>query len=205
MAAIFGLLMGNGCVQKQAVKSINDLSTTFYVDHELTLKEFKKGGLAVFPTRVNVGKNEEARIIENLLNKEIRHRFEGIHLVDYEELQKLPSKSKRKKWVDMLVSHSSPHTIRGTENLQVLSIKFGTRYFLQTDIRISGVEGGAEHVRIFGRLWDGKKKEILWSGYGEARGYVYMFFPAIPASFEKTAYQAVKGLVKRIPVEQSLN
>ena len=34
MAAIFGLLMGNGCVQKQAVKSINDLSTTFYVDHE---------------------------------------------------------------------------------------------------------------------------------------------------------------------------
>jgi hypothetical protein len=88
--------------------------------------------------------------------------------------------------------------------LQALSLKLGTRYFLQTDIRISGVEGGAEHVRIFGRLWDSKTKDILWSGYGEARGYVYLFFPAIPASFEKTAYRAVKGLVKRIPVSRSV-
>ena len=102
-----------------------------------------------------------------------------------------------------MVSHSSPHSISGTENLEALSLKLDTRYFLQTDIRISGVEGGAEHVRIFGRLWDGKTREIIWSGFGEARGYVYLFFPAVPASFDKTAYRAVEGLVKRIPVSKS--
>jgi TolB-like protein len=197
------LSMGNACIQEKSVKSINDLSMTSYVDHDVTWNALKSGGLAIFPTRVNVGKKIEAQIIENLLNKEIRRRFAGIHVVDYEEMQRFSSKSKRKKWIEMLVSHSSPHSIRGTENLDALSIKLGVRYFLQTDIRISGVEGGAEHVRIFGRLWDGKTREILWSGYGEARGYVYLFFPAIPASFEKTSYRAIQGLVKRIPVGKS--
>ncbi len=202
--AMLSLSLGDACVKQQSVKSINDLSTTSFVDHEVTWKELERGGLAVLPTRVNVGKKAEAQIIENLLNKEIRHRFNGIPLVDFSEIDKFPSKSNRKKWVELLVSHSSPHSIRGTENLQALSVKLGTRYFLQTDIRISGVEGGAEHVRIFGRLWDSKTKDILWSGYGEARGYVYLFFPAVPAPFEKTAYRAVKGLVKRIPVSHSV-
>ena len=190
-------------MRTQTAKTINDLSTTSYVDHVLSWKDLKNGGLGIFPTRVNVGKKAEVRIIENLLDKEIRHRFPGIRLVDYESMHRFSSKSLRKKWIDLMVSHSSPHSISGTENLEALSLKLDTRYFLQTDIRISGVEGGAEHVRIFGRLWDGKTREIIWSGFGEARGYVYLFFPAVPASFEKTAYRAVEGLVKRIPVSKS--
>ena len=115
IAAMLILSMGNACIQEKSVKSINDLSMTSYVDHDVTWNALKSGGLAIFPTRVNVGKKIEAQIIENLLNKEIRRRFAGIHVVDYEEMQRFSSKSKRKKWIEMLVSHSSPHSIRGSD------------------------------------------------------------------------------------------
>lgn len=192
-------------MQKSSVKTINDLSTTAFVDHLVSADELEKGGLAILPTRLNMnaGKKPEVRIVENLLNKEVRSQFPGIHIVDYQMINHYSPKSLRKKWIDTLVSHSSPHSIRGSETVQALSLKMGVRYLLQSDIRIADIEGGAEHVRIFGRLWDAKTREIIWSGYGEARGYVYLFFPAVPASFEKAAYRAVKGLVLRLPFKKA--
>ena len=179
-------------------KTINNLSSTGYSDHKISSGKLTGAGLALLPVRVNAGKKSEAKFIDAVLEKEFAKRFPGIKLIGPVQLARYKKSSVEGKWVSAMVQHSSPHTIRGVDGIRAISRKTGVRYFLQTDIRISDVEGGAEHVRIFGRLWDGKDKEIIWSGYGEARGYVYLFFPAIPAPFEKDAAVAVKGLVREL-------
>lgn len=181
-------------------KTINNLSSTGFIDHEIALKDLVGDGMAVLPVRVNAGKSNEADFIDSELEKKILKRFPGIRLIGPGRILKFQKNSVEGKWVSSMVQHSSPHTIRGVAGMRAIALKMGVRYFLQTDIRISSVEGGAEHVRIYGRLWDGRNKEIVWNGYGEARGYVYMFFPAIPAPFEKNASVAVNGLVNQIPV-----
>ncbi|MHB1285114.1 MAG: hypothetical protein ACYCYP_00910 [Leptospirales bacterium] len=181
-------------------KTINDLSSTAYSEHRITSKQFIQSGLALLPVRVNAGKEPEAKFIDSALEKELSRKIPGIKLVGPGKLGQFKKDSMEGKWVSTMVQHASPYTIRGVDGIQLVSRKLGVRYFLQTDIRISGVEGGAEHVRIYGRLWDGMDKEIIWSGYGEARGYVYGFFPVVPAPFEKDADVAVKGLVRQMDI-----
>ncbi|MHB1606344.1 MAG: hypothetical protein ACYCTV_08130 [Leptospirales bacterium] len=181
-------------------KTINNLSSTGFIDREISLKELVSDGMAVLPVRVNAGKSPEADFIDSQLEQSLSKRFPGIRLIGPGKILAFQKNSVEGKWFSGMVEHSSPHTIRGVNGMRTIAKKMGVRYFLQTDIRISSVEGGAEHVRIYGRLWDGRSKEIVWNGYGEARGYVYVFFPAIPAPFEKDASVAVNGLVNQIPV-----
>ncbi len=202
LRSIKALLIAAGLLSAVAScsKTINDLSSTAYSEHRITSQQFIHSGLALLPVRVNAGKEPEAKFIDSLLEKELSGKFPGMRLLGSGTLAQFKKDSMEGKWVSSMIQHSSPYTIRGADGIQLVSRKLGVRYFLQTDIRISGIEGGAEHVRIYGRLWDGMDKEIIWSGYGEARGYVYVFFPAIPAPFEKDATVAVKGLITQMDI-----
>ncbi len=76
---------------------------------------------------------------------------------------------------------------------------FGTPFFLQTALDEAATVEGATHVRIRGRLWDLEKGDILWEGTGESRGYLFLFFPTTPASLEKAAEVASRGLIRKLP------
>ncbi len=77
--------------------------------------------------------------------------------------------------------------------------RFGTPLFLQTTLTQVGVVEGATQVRILGRLWDVEQGGILWEAHGEARGDVFLFFPTAPASFERMAEAASRGLIRKLP------
>ena len=83
--------------------------------------------------------------------------------------------------------------------LEKIGRAIGTRYLLLTELESIALEDGATHVRLASRLWDWEEGEILWEGIGESRGYVFLIFPWIPSSFEKTLAVASDGLVKRLP------
>jgi hypothetical protein len=158
-----------------------------------------KDGIALLPVRQNEATPAEKAFIDVSLMDAVKRRFPNVKTVTPAQIDVLVNGSKEKPWLDHLVATASPNVVGRVEGIDRLSKRLGVRYLLQTDIRYAEVAGGAQHVRIFGRLWDGWEKEIVWSGYGEARGYVYLFFPAVPAPFEKDAKVAVNGLVSKLP------
>lgn len=181
-------------------KTINNLSVLTYSSGSFSPELLARDGLAILPVRQNVATPEEKKYIDTLLTEAVGKRFPKMKTISSDGIAKMLKGSKDDKiWLDRLVEGSSPRVVGRVEGIERISKRLGVRYLLQTDIRIAEVAGGAQHIRIFGRIWDGLDKEIVWSGYGEARGYVYLFFPAVPAPFEKDAKVAVKGLVANIP------
>jgi hypothetical protein len=83
--------------------------------------------------------------------------------------------------------------------MKTLKERFKTPLFLQTELTHVEAEEGATHVRIYGRLWDAESGNILWEANGESRGHVFLFFPTVPASFEKIAESASRGLIRKMP------
>jgi hypothetical protein len=74
------------------------------------------------------------------------------------------------------------------------------RFILQTHLQRAEVAEGATQVRIEGRLWDMEQGDILWEGFGESRGHLFLFFPTAPASFEKAMEVAGRGLIRKLPI-----
>lgn len=85
------------------------------------------------------------------------------------------------------------------EPLRQIGEAVGARYLLLTELQQMETAEGATEVRVAGRLWDAKMGETLWEGTGESRGYVFLVFPWVPSSFEKTMAVASKGLIERLP------
>ncbi len=79
-------------------------------------------------------------------------------------------------------------------------LKKEAHFLLQTELQQVEVVDGATQVRLFGRLWDMEQGDILWEGMGESRGHLFLFFPTVPASFEKTMEVAARGLIRKLPV-----
>ena len=84
-------------------------------------------------------------------------------------------------------------------DLTGLKAVLNTRYLLQTELQQVEFVEGATHVRIEGRLWDLESGDILWEGTGESRGYIVLFFPTVPANFEKVLDVASRGLIQHLP------
>ena len=85
------------------------------------------------------------------------------------------------------------------EDLKKLGEILGTPYLLLTTLQFSEVSEGASHVTLSSQFWDVNQGQILWKEIGEARGYVFLFFPAVPSSFEKAIKVASEGLIKKFP------
>jgi hypothetical protein len=85
------------------------------------------------------------------------------------------------------------------EPLRQIGEAVGTRYLLLTELQQMETAEGATEVRVAGRLWDAEMGETLWEGMGESRGYVFLVFPWVPSSFEKSMAVASKGLIEHLP------
>ena len=179
-------------------KTINNLSTIEWKTEKFTPALIQQGRLAVLPVGQSEGIPAETRWLGTELAKDLSSSFGKEKIVGPDVVSGYLKDKSVSDILKNLKKKSAPDTVRGIMGLSPLGQKLHVRYLLQTDLRLSEVSGGAEHVRLFGRIWDTEDDEIIWTGYGEARGYVYMFFPAVPASFEKDAAVAVKGLVREI-------
>lgn len=85
------------------------------------------------------------------------------------------------------------------EPLRRMGEAMGTRYLLLTRLHSIELTEGATQVRVTAKLWDSREGETVWEGVGEGRGYVFLVFPWVPSSFEKTMEVASDGLTRRIP------
>ena len=85
------------------------------------------------------------------------------------------------------------------EDIRRIGRTLNVRFLLQTDLDLVEVGDGATQVRIRGELWDTEMGDLVWEGVGEARGYLVLVFPRTPATFEKTAEVASRGLVRQLP------
>ncbi len=179
-------------------KTINNLSAIEWKTEKFTPSLIERGGMAVLPVGQSEGIPAETHWLGAELRKDLASTFGKDKIVGPDVVRGYLKDKSVEDILKNLKNKSSPDTVRGIAGLSSLGQKLHVRYLLQTDLRLSEVAGGAEHVRIFGRIWDTTDDEIIWTGYGEARGYVYMFFPAVPASFEKDAAVAVEGLVREI-------
>jgi TolB-like protein len=179
-------------------KTINNLSVIEWKTEKFTPSLITNGRLAVLPVGQSEGISSETKWLGAELAKDLASDFGKAQIVAPDVVSGYLKDPSVAGILKNLKKKAAPDTVRGIVGLSPLGQKLHVRYLLQTDLRLSEVSGGAEHVRLFGRIWDTKDDEIIWTGYGEARGYVYMFFPAVPASFEKDAAVAVKGLVKEI-------
>lgn len=179
-------------------KTINNLSSIAWETARFSPSLILKGKMAVLPVGQSEGIPAETMWLGTELTKDLVQDFGKDQIVGPDVVGVYSKDKAVSDTLKNLKDKSAPDTVRGIMGLSVLGQKLHVRYLLQTDLRLSEVSGGAEHVRLFGRIWDTVDDEIIWTGYGEARGYVYMFFPAVPASFEKDAAVAVKGLVQEI-------
>jgi len=85
------------------------------------------------------------------------------------------------------------------EDIRRIGRTLNVRFLLETDLDMVEIGDGATQVRIRGELWDAEMGDLVWEGFGEARGYLVLVFPRTPASFEKTAEVASRGLIRKLP------
>jgi hypothetical protein len=83
--------------------------------------------------------------------------------------------------------------------LNQLASSAGARFLLLTELESVELAEGATHVKLIGRLWDADNGRIVWEATGRGRGYVFLFFPWAPSSFEKTMGVASRGLLRQFP------
>jgi hypothetical protein len=94
---------------------------------------------------------------------------------------------------------TSFRTVAEERDLSKFRKILGTRFLLQTELQEVAVMEGATQVRIQGRLWDIEMGDVIWEGTGESRGYLFLFFPRVPATFEKAIEVASRGMIRNLP------
>ncbi len=178
-------LIGAGC------SSISDLSRETYKKGFLKIDPLGKEETAVLQMtgEVSVGGEylPKARAIFDTLMRERQPRMRPLSLVaGADPAFTLPSTKK------VLEESVFAHLKKSTS----------IRFLLQTNLQQVEIVEGATQVKIEGRLWDIEQGDILWEGVGESRGHLFLFFPTVPASFEKAMEVASRGLIRKLPMRQ---
>lgn len=195
----FGLWILTFLIIFYGCAGIDDLSSLLYRDSSL-----KKGGLV--KERVGLlpmyGRGENKGYLknaDNILTRSFSSVKSGVEFLSPEEsLERIRSAGLIETYQDMVRSYSPQATQRLSE-IRILGGALGTRYIVQSELQSSRVMEGATHIRIYARLWDTEKGEIVWEGIGEARGYVFLIFPVVPSDFERAMEVASRGLARRLP------
>lgn len=179
--------------------SIDDLSSLSYRDSGL-----KKGALV--NERVGLlpmfGRGENRGFLVNaddIFAQSLSSEKTGVEFLSPgESLEKIKSAGLIDTYQDMVRNYSPTATPR-LSDIKIIGGAIGTKYIVQSELQSSRVMEGATHVRIYARLWDTEKGEIVWEGIGEARGYVFLIFPVVPSDFERAMEVASRGLARRFP------
>lgn len=180
-------------------ESINDLSSEIYGMPGFSSASLSRDGLVILPTVAGEGSKDEAMEISKILDDLVTKKLPTRKILSSGAVEDRMKKDRNlaEKW-DRMSPHISVHSVKGLETTRSFGQDLGMRFLLETQIQMAEEAGGAEQVRVFGRIFDTLEGRIVWEGVGEARGYVNLFFPSAPATFSKTAAVAVKGLTRKM-------
>lgn len=189
---IFGFLFF-GCV------GIDDLSREDYRRGVLYTSSLSTETIAVMPMVGRGANRDYTKTAEKIFYRALTEMRQQTQLISPEEGRARVEASNLGPLLERLKKELSFKKVAEEKDVAELKKVFGTRFLLQTELQQVEVIEGATHVRLQGRLWDIEMGDIIWEGTGESRGYLFLFFPRIPASFEKAAEVASRGLIKRLP------
>ena len=179
--------------------TIDDLSTETYWKLDLPSKSFQQETIGLLPMFGRTAVRDYLTKADAILLESLRRDREGRPWVDSQEsLKRIREAGLETLYQDWAKGYTVEHPPQ-QEPLQQIGKAVGTRYLLLTELQTIELAEGATQVRLTGRVWDTEKGEILWEGVGESRGYVFLIFPWVPSSFEKTMAVASEGLVHRLP------
>lgn len=189
---IFGLLFF-GCV------GIDDLSREDYRRGVLYTSNLSTETIAVMPMIGRGANRDYTKTAEKIFFRALTEMRQQTQLISPEEGRNKIEANQLGPLLERLKKETSFKKVAEEKDVAALKKVFGTRFLLQTELQQVEVIEGATHVRLQGRLWDIEMGDIIWEGTGESRGYLFLFFPRVPASFEKAAEVASRGLIKRLP------
>lgn len=191
---IFGLLLF-GCV------GIDDLSREDYRRGVLYTSRLSTEPIAVMPMVARGVSRDYTKTAEPIFYRALTEMRQQTHLISPDEARAKIETSNLGPVLERLREERSFDFRKVAEERDIAELKklFGTRFLLQTELQQVEVVEGATHIRVQGRLWDIEMGDIVWVGTGESRGYLFLFFPRVPASFEKAVEVASRGLIKRLP------
>lgn len=189
---IFGLLFF-GCV------GIDDLSREDYRRGVLYTSNLSTETIAVMPMIGRGANRDYTKTAEKIFYRALTEMRQQTQLISPEEGRKKIEANQLGPLLERLKKETSFKKVAEEKDVAELKKVFGTRFLLQTELQQVEVIEGATHIRLQGRLWDIEMGDIIWEGTGESRGYLFLFFPRVPASFEKAAEVASRGLIKRLP------
>jgi hypothetical protein len=182
-----------GCV------GIDDLSREDYRRGVLYTSNLSTETIAVMPMVGRGANRDYTKTAEKIFYKALTEMRQQNVMISPEEGRTKIEANHLEPLFDRLRKETSFKKVAEERDVAALKKAFGTRFLLQTELQQVEVAEGATHVRLQGRLWDIEMGDIIWEGTGESRGYLFLFFPRIPASFEKAVEVASRGLIKRLP------
>lgn len=189
---ILGLLFF-GCV------GIDDLSREDYRRGVLYTNNLSTETIAVMPMIGRGANRDYTKTAEKIFYRALSEMRQQTQLISPEEGRNKIEANQLGPLLERLKKETSFKKVAEEKDVAELKKIFGTRFLLQTELQQVEVIEGATQVRLQGRLWDIEMGDIIWEGTGESRGYLFLFFPRVPASFEKAAEVASRGLIKRLP------
>ncbi len=183
-----------------ACSGIIDLSQESYRQGILLFDPLPSDKMVVLPMRAQKKRHRILPLAESIFFKTLTEEMHNnVALVSPDESRDVPEEIFGNP-AGSSVSGPGAQQIIFEKDIHPLPQRFDTPLFLYTELlQVETVEG-ATQVRILGRLWDAEQGKVLWEATGESRGYVFIFFPMIPASFEKIAEAASRSLIRKLPV-----
>ncbi|MBI3802545.1 MAG: hypothetical protein HY282_02130 [Nitrospirae bacterium] len=179
---------------------IDDLSREDYRRGVLYMDNLSTETIAVMPmTAKGVANRPYTKTAESIFFRAMTEMRMHTHLISPEEGREKFKASHMDPLFEKLQGDVSFKKVAQEKDFPEVKKTLGTRFLLQTELQRVEVVEGATQVRITGRLWDIEMGDIIWEGTGESRGYLFLFFPQAPATFEKAIEVASRGLIKRIP------
>lgn len=182
-----------GCV------GIDDLSREEYRRGVLYTNNLSRETIAVMPMVGRGANRDYAKTAESVFYKALAEMRQQSNLISPDEARAKIEANQLGPLLERLREERSFKKVAEERDVAELKKVFGTRFLLQTELQQVEVTEGATQVRIQGRLWDIEMGDIIWAGTGESRGYLFIFFPRVPASFEKAVEVASRGLIRRMP------
>ncbi len=178
---------------------ITDLSRENYRRGILKADALSKARLAVLPM-VAMGNNRNyVQASEAIFFKALTEMRQSMEIISPEEGLTRLKQAELSPFVQRLEKESPFGKVVEEGDLLKFKKAFGTRFVLQTELQQVAIVEGATHVRIRGRIWDIEVGDIIWEGTGESRGYLLLFFPRAPVSFERAIETASRGLIRKLP------
>jgi len=187
-----GLLLF-GCV------GIDDLSRENYRRGVLYTDNLSTETIAIMPMFGRGVNRDYTKTAEAIFYRSLIEMRPQTHLISPDEVRAKIEASNLGRTLEKLKKETSFKKVAEEKDIAELKKLFGTRFLLETELQQVEVVEGATQVRMQSRLWDIEMGDIIWEGTGESRGYLFLFFPRIPASFEKATEVASRGMIKRLP------